>query len=160
MDKHIPTTAILVFVLLATCDAFAPFGHSTSVTRAQHLIGTGRFLRQGTVIGATDSSDSVDITMSAPASDTSITSSSYQFVSLVGKSASSVVSISFFLLLASRRDALTLTLFIGSIFNAVSSKVLKKILNHQRPANLQRNENVKLKPSDGGMVSVLVPIHG
>jgi hypothetical protein len=27
-------------------------------------------------------------------------------------------------------------------------------LNHERPENLQLNENIKLKPSDGGMVRI------
>lgn len=110
---------------------------------------TAKFSRRLTLAaGATeDSNSSIDSTM---ASEPDLP---YKFVTLVGKSASSLVSLSFFLLLATRRDALTLTLFIGSIYNAVSSKVLKKVLNHERPANLQLNENVKLKPSDGGMVS-------
>lgn len=80
-------------------------------------------------------------------------SMTYNIVTIIGKTASSVVSISFFLLLAYTRDALLLTLFAGSIANAVSSKVLKKILNHERPSTLQTNDKIKLKPSDGGMPS-------
>jgi len=77
----------------------------------------------------------------------------YDFTTFVGKSASAFVSVSFFLLLAYHRDALLVTLFIGSIINSVWGKILKKLLNHDRPAELQLNENVKLKPSDGGMPS-------
>ena len=72
---------------------------------------------------------------------------------LIGKSASSIVSLSFFALLSAKRDALTTTLFIGSILNAISGKILKKILNHDRPAELELSNKVKLKPSDGGMPS-------
>ena len=72
---------------------------------------------------------------------------------LIGKSASSIVSLSFFALLSTKRDALTTTLFIGSILNAIVGKILKKILNHDRPAELELSNKVKLKPSDGGMPS-------
>ncbi|KAL7492418.1 hypothetical protein ACHAWT_002049 [Skeletonema menzelii] len=72
---------------------------------------------------------------------------------LIGKSASSLVSLSFLLLLSTQRDAITTTLFIGSILNAISGKILKKILNHDRPAELKLSDRVKLKPSDGGMPS-------
>eukprot|EP00984_Skeletonema_dohrnii_P010637 scaffold4147_cov114-Skeletonema_dohrnii-CCMP3373.AAC.2 len=72
---------------------------------------------------------------------------------VIGKSASSLVSLSFFLLLSTQRDAITTTLFIGSILNAISGKILKKIINHDRPAELELSDRVKLKPSDGGMPS-------
>ena len=76
-----------------------------------------------------------------------------QITTAIGKTASTLVSASFFILLAYRRDALILTLWIGVILNAVLSKVAKKILDHERPEGLQSNDNVKLKPSDGGMPS-------
>ncbi|KAL7527390.1 hypothetical protein ACHAXR_001933 [Thalassiosira sp. AJA248-18] len=81
------------------------------------------------------------------------TSAFDQITTAVGKSTSTLVSASFFFLLAYQRDAVILTLWIGSILNAVLSKVVKKILNHERPAALQDNDKVKLKPSDGGMPS-------
>jgi len=76
-----------------------------------------------------------------------------KFTTGVGKTASTLVSASFFFILAYQRDAVILTLWIGSIINAVLSKVLKKLLNHERPTALQDNDKVKLKPSDGGMPS-------
>lgn len=63
------------------------------------------------------------------------------------------MSVGVFLLVAYQRDAIILTIWIGSILNAVLSKVAKKILNHERPAELQSTEKIKLKPSDGGMPS-------
>ncbi|KAL7461952.1 hypothetical protein ACHAXS_002358 [Conticribra weissflogii] len=90
---------------------------------------------------------------STPETDTLAPSIMYNITTFVGKSASSLVSVSFFLLLAYHRDALLVTLFIGSIINSVWGKILKKLLNHDRPAELQLNENVKIKPSDGGMPS-------
>lgn len=77
----------------------------------------------------------------------------HKITTTVGKSASTLVSASVFILLAYQRDAVVLTLWIGSILNAILSKVAKKVLNHDRPAQLQRSDNVKLKPSDGGMPS-------
>jgi acid phosphatase family membrane protein YuiD len=56
----------------------------------------------------------------------------------------------------SRRSSSMITycaLFIGSILNATVGKILKKILNHDRPAELELSDKVKLKPSDGGMPS-------
>lgn len=79
---------------------------------------------------------------------------SHQITTKVGKSASSLVSLSFFILLAYKRDAIILTLWIGAIGNAILSKVIKRILNHERPAELHDDDNnIKLKPSDGGMPS-------
>jgi len=77
----------------------------------------------------------------------------HQVTTKVGKSASTIVSVSFFLLLAYQRDAIILTLWIGSILNAIASKIAKKVLNHERPAELQDSDKIKLKPSDGGMPS-------
>ena len=146
--------AIFVLCLLAVVDAFVTVATSKVVqTISPNYFCGSRRLAFASSADATGESDISTSMASEVESKTSYQSMPYQLVTLVGKSASSLVSISFFLLLATRRDALVLTLFVGSIFNAVSSKVLKKVLNHERPANLQLNENVKLKPSDGGMVS-------
>lgn len=72
---------------------------------------------------------------------------------IIGKSASSLVSLSFFVLLSTKRDDLTTSLFIGSILNAIVGKILQKVLNHDRPAELELSDKVRLKPSDGGMPS-------
>ena len=77
----------------------------------------------------------------------------HKITTTVGKSASTLVSASVFFLLAYQRDAVILTLWIGSILNAILSKVAKKVLNHDRPTQLQHSDNLKLKPSDGGMPS-------
>jgi hypothetical protein len=140
------TKTIALSCLLSATKAFAP--PSRCATVAALSKAHNHFVESKMLVTSAAKDDTSDATM-----PTSTPDLSYLLISLVGKSASSLVSISFFLLLATRRDAVTLTLFIGSIYNAVSSKVLKKILNHERPANLQLNENVKLKPSDGGMVS-------
>lgn len=71
---------------------------------------------------------------------------------VIGKSTSTVVSGTFFVALVYKRDALMVSLFIGSIGNAILSKVLKKIINQTRPPELD-SANMKIKPSDGGMPS-------
>ena len=74
-------------------------------------------------------------------------------ISLLGKSTSSFVSLTFFAFLAVRRDAYMISFFIGAISNGILSKILKKILNHDRPEALDLSDHIKLKPSDGGMPS-------
>uniref|UniRef100_A0A7S1BXR2 Phosphatidic acid phosphatase type 2/haloperoxidase domain-containing protein n=1 Tax=Corethron hystrix TaxID=216773 RepID=A0A7S1BXR2_9STRA len=54
-------------------------------------------------------------------------------VRLLGSTAREVVSLSFFLALALRRDAPVLAFFAGSVLNSLSSKVLKRILSQSRP---------------------------
>ena len=153
----ISARSLIPLCFITAIDAFVPVGKSVTncaPTRSTHIIAVRRFDRQRVASGVADQSSEPEYTMPHAPSTNTIEPKFDQLVTLVGKSASSLVSISFFVLLATRRDALTLTLFIGSIFNAVSSKVMKKLLNIQRPANLKLNENVKLKPSDGGMVSM------
>jgi len=70
----------------------------------------------------------------------------------VGASTSFVVSAVFFAVLAWQRDALMVSFFIGAISNGILSKVLKKIINQTRPAELE-TADLRLKPSDGGMPS-------
>lgn len=74
-------------------------------------------------------------------------------ISLLGKSTSSFVSLTFFAFLAVRRDAYMISFFIGATSNGILSKILKKILNHDRPEALDLSDHIKLKPSDGGMPS-------
>jgi len=70
----------------------------------------------------------------------------------IGSTTSTVVSGTFFVILAYQRDALMVSFFIGSILNAVLGKLLKKILNQERPPDLDTTGLV-VKPSDGGMPS-------
>jgi len=71
----------------------------------------------------------------------------------IGASTSSLVSLTFFAILAYRRDAFMISFFIGAISNGVMSKVLKRVLNQDRPEELQLADEIKLKPSDKGMPS-------
>lgn len=93
-----------------------------------------------------------------PSSSSSISSGPTQpelnaVLCAVGKTTSAFVSLTFFAFLAFRRDAYMVSFFLGAISNGILSKVLKKLLNHDRPAELDLNESIKLKPSDGGMPS-------
>ena len=51
-----------------------------------------------------------------------------------------------------KRDALMVSFFMGSISNGILSKVLKKILKQERPAELMESD-LDLPPSDNGMPS-------
>ena len=73
-------------------------------------------------------------------------------VTVVGASTTVVVSGTFFAVLAWKRDALMVSFFIGSIANGILSKLLKKLINETRPAELEESD-LKLKPSDNGMPS-------
>jgi hypothetical protein len=72
---------------------------------------------------------------------------------IVGGTASLFVSASFLLLLAHYRDANILSVWIGSILNAICGKVIKRVLKHDRPIELRSNDGLRIKPSDGGMPS-------
>jgi hypothetical protein len=74
------------------------------------------------------------------------TSSLNNVVLSIGSTTSMFVAITFFVLLAVKRDALMVSFFIGAINNGILSKVLKKLLNQERPAEI--SETVKDKPSD------------
>lgn len=84
---------------------------------------------------------------------TSLASISKAIVTKIGSTTSSVVAGTFFLVLAYQRDSFMLTFFIGSILNGISSKILKKVLNVDRPEGYQSDESIKVKPSDKGMPS-------
>lgn len=89
---------------------------------------------------------------SEPPSNDGTTSITRQIFHAFGASTSLVVSGTFFAALAYYRDALMVSFFIGAIGNAILGKVLKRILNQERPAELDTIE-MKLKPSDMGMPS-------
>eukprot|EP00957_Ditylum_brightwellii_P068003 5162984-Ditylum_brightwellii.AAC.1 len=92
-----------------------------------------------------DTSETTDISSSSPALEKALFA--------IGKSTSSVVSLTFFAVLAYRRDAFIISFFIGAISNGIMSKVLKRVLNQDRPEELQLATEIKLKPSDKGMPS-------
>lgn len=71
----------------------------------------------------------------------------------VGKSTSTLVSLSFFSVLAWKRDAFMLTFFIGAISNAILSKILKRVLDQSRPEALVDAQSIRVKPTDPGMPS-------
>lgn len=71
---------------------------------------------------------------------------------LIGKTTSILVAGTFFIVLAYKRDALMVSFFIGAISNGILSKILKKVLKQERPAELDTTDMV-VKPSDNGMPS-------
>jgi len=78
------------------------------------------------------------------------------FVTKIGSSASTLVAGTFFVILAYKRDAFMVAFFCGAILNGVMSKILKRILDQDRPndENLMYDDSVtQLRPSDKGMPS-------
>ncbi len=71
----------------------------------------------------------------------------------IGSTTSSVVAGTFFIALAYQRNDFMLTFFIGSILNGITSKILKKVLNVDRPDGFRNEGSVAVKPSDKGMPS-------
>ena len=145
--------SILSIVLLLQLVLQAPFsfGFAPSITSRSTTADNLAFVRRGDR-GPSRLETKVENTpLGAEETDSDCTM--YQATTLIGKTASTLVSGAFFVLLAQRRDAVILTLWIGAILNSILSKVCKKVLNHERPAALQESDKIKLKPSDGGMPS-------
>ena len=74
-------------------------------------------------------------------------------IEIIGKSTSTLVSLTFFCVLAWKRDALMMSFFVGAIGNAILSKVLKRLLDQARPEALAEASSIKVKPTDPGMPS-------
>lgn len=83
----------------------------------------------------------------------SSTSEEMDWLKVIGKSTHIVVSGIFFATFAIQRNAFIISFWIGSIMNAILSKVLKEILNVERPTEHLNNADIKVKPSDKGMPS-------
>jgi membrane-associated phospholipid phosphatase len=71
--------------------------------------------------------------MEALSSSSSSSSWMFRVFCTIGATTSTVVSLTFFAFLAIQRDAFMVSFFIGSILNAISSKVLKRVINQSRP---------------------------
>ena len=72
-------------------------------------------------------------------------------LTLIGKTTSLLVSASVFCAIAYFRDAITFSLFLGSVSNGILSKILKRFVNQSRPADI--SDAVTTKPADKGMPS-------
>ena len=92
-----------------------------------------------------------------PSNDTSQAKQSLATTILyaIGASTSIFVSGTFFLMLAIQRDALMVSFFVGAIVNGSLSKVLKKILNQDRPSDDAAVTSIAAveQPGDKGMPS-------
>lgn len=103
--------------------------------------------------GASNNQQSTKLSMSTPSDDNAAPNSSLvtNVLNTIGASTSILVAGTFFVVLALQRDALMVSFFMGAITNGALSKVLKKILNQDRPSD--NPETVIEKPSDKGMPS-------
>jgi len=75
-----------------------------------------------------------------------------KLIETIGKSTSAFVALTFFGILAWKRDALMFVFFTGAIGNAILSKVLKRIIDQSRPRELA-HANIDVIPKDPGMPS-------
>lgn len=66
----------------------------------------------------------------------------------IGKTTSTVVSATFFIVLAWQRNALMVSFFIGAISNGILSKLLKKLIQEERPTM----EEYKRSSDSGGIL--------
>lgn len=72
----------------------------------------------------------------------------------IGASTSTLVAGTFFVVLCYQRDALMVSFFMGAITNGVLSKILKKILNQDRPTTDDSSTAAAVEqPNDKGMPS-------
>lgn len=140
----------LLFIAVSSFSLAAPtsFGFAPASIRRAYTADNLAFARR-----RGDPSKSKLSKLTSLGAEETDSGSMYQATTLIGKTASTLVSGAFFVLLAQKRDAVILTLWIGAIINSILSKVCKKALNHERPAALQESDRIKLKPSDGGMPS-------
>ncbi len=95
-----------------------------------------------------------DLNMSAASQESQNPKSlSKRLIEKIGSTTSMVVAGTFFLALAYQRNDYMITFFIGSILNGITSKILKKVLNVDRPQGYENEDSVTVKPSDKGMPS-------
>lgn len=76
-----------------------------------------------------------------------------QLIKVVGSTTSLVVGGSVFLAIAWYRNALTVSLFIGAVSNGILSKILKRLLQQERPITMTTESIDTNLPNDHGMPS-------
>mmetsp|Transcript_16777 Transcript_16777/g.31790 ORF Transcript_16777/g.31790 Transcript_16777/m.31790 type:complete len:292 (+) Transcript_16777:264-1139(+) len=155
MRKFVGGILCIIYIFSSSAHAFTspnrPNSHSNTapIRLRQNQIAPSRtFSQQPFVTTSQMSMSTSDIKTSA-----SLASISKAIVTKIGSTTSSVVAGTFFFVLAYQRDSFMLTFFIGSILNGISSKILKKLLNVDRPEGFQSDASIKVKPSDKGMPS-------
>lgn len=76
-------------------------------------------------------------------------------LSILGATTSTVVAGTFYLVLCWRRDVFMVAFFVQAIVNGILSKILKRLINQQRPegTTTTAQKNAVIAPSDGGMPS-------
>lgn len=139
-------TSIYKIVLIISVYSFHLFVQGFSVSQIPRTVVSAHFSRTQTF-----KSSSNPLHMSSKSEGTDIVNSN--FIQKIGSTTSIVVSGTFFVALSYKRDAFMLTFFIGSILNGITSKILKKMLNIDRPDGHINDSSVKIKPSDKGMPS-------
>ena len=142
---------LLVILFVIGTEFIEAFSHPSP--RASLLASTPQTLqhrRKPLCVGETTSAFH-SLKMSQQDTNSADEMSLNKIVLWIGSTTSIFVAGTFFVLLAFKRDALMVSFFIGAISNGILSKILKKLLNQERPADISKA--VREKPSDQGMPS-------
>mmetsp|Transcript_32271 Transcript_32271/g.78500 ORF Transcript_32271/g.78500 Transcript_32271/m.78500 type:complete len:322 (+) Transcript_32271:104-1069(+) len=160
---HFLTTSSFVTTQSVVVEAFS----SHTVTPSIHF-RTRSLTKKTTVphsrLYETSSTDNDETSQQLPGEITTTTTPETMMMispvlKFIGKTTSTVVSATFFVVLAWQRDALMVSFFVGAISNGILSKVLKKVIQQERPMEDYGSTSGTTSilepppPSDNGMPS-------
>mmetsp|Transcript_32272 Transcript_32272/g.78502 ORF Transcript_32272/g.78502 Transcript_32272/m.78502 type:complete len:333 (+) Transcript_32272:45-1043(+) len=149
IHDSLPTFSLVALLYFLTTSSFATtqsvvveaFSSHTAVATTPSIQYRTRSLTHKTTVPHSrlyeTSSSTDDHEASPPQTTTTTTPETTMMISpvlkFIGKTTSTVVSATFFIVLAWQRDALMVSFFIGAISNGILSKVLKKLIQQERP---------------------------
>lgn len=140
---------IVLSIPLSIVSSFHPASAINFGSTVPTLTSPQRHPPQHLSLSMSDQKEETDLTAS---SEKTTSFSQIDWLKTIGSTTSAVVAGTFYIVLAWKRDALMVSFFIGSISNGILSKVLKKLLKQERPAELVLSD-LELPPSDNGMPS-------
>lgn len=145
--------------IVPTAGDFAPLhfsSSSSSTENTQNMVDNNKSPAAADA-SLTSTKDESSLPSSFDAESASTSTLLEKLTTIVGSTTSIVVAGTFYLVLCCKRDALMVSFFGGAISNGILSKVLKKVLNIARPADLDTSsiakQNGGIVPSDNGMPS-------
>jgi len=148
MEKSVSVFSLFP-ILLCVFHLLVPCFHSFPLQAKINVVSNSYLLQQQQFPSTTSSGTFRSLPKMVAADNINSSSTSFtqinNFLSMVGKSTSSLVSLVFFAVLAYKRNATMISFFLGSIANAIAAKLLKRIIRQERP-----NKN---KKDDKGMPS-------
>mmetsp|Transcript_22404 Transcript_22404/g.41721 ORF Transcript_22404/g.41721 Transcript_22404/m.41721 type:complete len:318 (+) Transcript_22404:233-1186(+) len=152
---HIPvsgTTTSAINFFMSSQQRISPpkaLHHMTSTSSGEKDANSGDSSVTRPTTGQEQETSTVLPETTVPSSSSILVSS---IVSKIGSTTSIAVAGTFYAVLCYKRDAYMVSFFVGAICNGILSKVLKKVLKQERPAELD-TAAMELAPSDNGMPS-------